>query len=108
MYYIITLKQELNTEHNLLVERSVVDRLLSLVYFLMRIIASVLRYTGYQNFIKDPIQGAFGKFVALSFISGANSQTLSFFGINLKSYLFSMLWHKFYEDVIMQTRKILL
>ena len=48
-------------EHNLLVEKSVGDRdinviwLLSLVYLLMRIIASFLRYTGYQNFLKDPI-----------------------------------------------------
>ena len=30
------------------------------------------------------------------------------FGINLKSYLSAMLWHKFHEDIIMQTRKILL
>ena len=30
------------------------------------------------------------------------------FGIILKSYLSSMLWRKFYEDVMMQTRKILL
>ena len=29
--------------------------LLSLVYLLMRIIASFLRYPGYQNSIKDPI-----------------------------------------------------
>ena len=29
--------------------------LLSLVYLLMRIIASFLRYTGYLNIIKDPI-----------------------------------------------------
>ena len=28
--------------------------LLSLVYLLMKIIASFLRYTGFQNFIKDP------------------------------------------------------
>ena len=27
------------------------------------------------------------------------------FGIILKSYLSSMLWHKFHEDIIMQTRK---
>ena len=27
------------------------------------------------------------------------------FGINFKSYLSSMLWHKFHEDIIMQTRK---
>ena len=30
------------------------------------------------------------------------------FGIILNSYLSSTLWHKFYEDVMMQTRKILL
>ena len=30
------------------------------------------------------------------------------FGIILKSYLSSLLYHKFYEDVMMQTRKILL
>ena len=29
------------------------------------------------------------------------------FGIILKSYFSSMLWHKFNEDIIMQTRKIL-
>ena len=29
-------------------------------------------------------------------------------GIILKSYLSSMLWHKFHEDIIMQTQKILL
>ena len=30
------------------------------------------------------------------------------FGINLKSYLSSMLWHKFHEAIKMQTRKIVL
>ena len=30
------------------------------------------------------------------------------FGIILKNYLSSMLWHKFHEDIIMQTRTILL
>ena len=64
MYYINTLKQELgiakSCEHNLLDEKSVVDRhrcqlLLNLVYLLMRIISGFLRYTGNQNFIKDPI-----------------------------------------------------
>ena len=30
------------------------------------------------------------------------------FGIILKSYLSSMLWHKFHEDIIKQKRKILL
>ena len=29
------------------------------------------------------------------------------FGIILKNYLSSMLWHKFLEDIMMQTRKIL-
>ena len=29
------------------------------------------------------------------------------FGIILKNYLSSILWHKFHEDIIMQTRKIL-
>ena len=33
--------------------------LLNLVYLLMRIIASFLRYTGYPNFIKDPISHVF-------------------------------------------------
>ena len=28
------------------------------------------------------------------------------FGINLKRYLSSKLWHNYHEDVIMQTRKI--
>ena len=30
------------------------------------------------------------------------------FGIILNGYLFSILWHRFHEDIIMQTRKILL
>ena len=30
------------------------------------------------------------------------------FGIILKNHLSSMLWHKFHEDIKMQTRKILL
>ena len=30
------------------------------------------------------------------------------FGIILKSYISSMLWHKYHEDIIMQTQKILL
>ena len=30
------------------------------------------------------------------------------FDIILKSHLSSMLWHKFHEDIIMQTRKTLL
>ena len=30
------------------------------------------------------------------------------FGIILKNHLSSMLWHKFHEDIIMQTRQLLL
>ena len=30
------------------------------------------------------------------------------FGIVLKGYLYSLLWHKFHEAIKMQTRKILL
>ena len=64
MFYIKTLKHELSTaktyEHSLLEVRSVVDRhrchtVAKSVHLLMRIIASLLRYTGYLNFIKDPI-----------------------------------------------------
>ena len=33
--------------------------LLSLAYFLMRIIASCIRYTGYKTYIKDPISHVF-------------------------------------------------
>ena len=64
MYYINTLKQELGTaktyEQNFIEEKSVVDghrchMAESLVYLLMRIIASFLRYTGYQNFIKKTL-----------------------------------------------------
>ena len=53
------------------------------------------------------IRGAFGKFSAWYFISVTDLQTLTSFGIILKNYLSLMLWHKFYEDIIMQTRKIL-
>ena len=53
MYYIDTLKQELSTdEHNLLVKKTVVDRLLcllSLVSLLIMIIGSLLRYTDSLN-----------------------------------------------------------
>ena len=66
MFFINTLEQELSTaktyEHNLLEEKSVIDRHRCTmaakfdVLMLMRIRASFLRYTGYKkNFIKDPI-----------------------------------------------------
>ena len=63
MYYINTLKQKLNTakiyEHNLIDERSVVDRhrchmAAKVGVFVAEIITSFLRYTGYLKFIKDP------------------------------------------------------
>ena len=59
-----TLKQELSTaktyEHNRLDETSIVDRhrchmAVKFGLFLMRTIASFLRYTGYLNFINGPI-----------------------------------------------------
>ena len=65
MHYINTLKQKVSTaktyEHNLFDYRSVLIEinaiwLLSLVYLLMRIIASFLHYTGYLNVIKGPIR----------------------------------------------------
>ena len=55
MYYINALKQELGTaktyEHNLLDEKSVVDR----HRCHMAAKFGICCYTGYQNFIKDPI-----------------------------------------------------
>ena len=38
------------------------------------------------------------------YLSNRNTNPVMF-GIILKSYLFSMFWHKFHEDIIMQTRK---
>ena len=64
MYYINTLTKELSTaktyQHNMFDETSVVDRhrchmAANFGVLLMRIIASFLRYTGYLNFINDPI-----------------------------------------------------
>ena len=51
------------------------------------------------------IRGAFGKFLAWSFISVTDFTDPIMFGIILKSYLSSMFWHNFHEDIIMQTRK---
>ena len=67
MYYINTLKQELSTtktyEHILFGESSVVDTHQSHMtakfgVLLMRIIARLLHYTGFLNFIKDTISNA--------------------------------------------------
>ena len=41
------------------------------------------------------------------YLSNQFTKTIMF-GIILKSHLFSMLWHYFHEDIIMQTREILL
>ena len=51
------------------------------------------------------VRGAFGKFLVWSFISVTDLQTLSCL-VWLKKYLSSMLWHNFYKDFIIQTRKI--
>ena len=88
MYYINTLKQELGTaktyKHNLFDDKSAmidIDAiwLLNLVYLLMRIIASFLRYTGYQNVIKDSIQHRI--------IANSSSCTTSELSIILSSFL---------------------
>ena len=64
MYYINSLRQELSTaktyEHNLLDEKSVIDRHRSnmaakLDEFVDENHSRFSRYTGYQNFIRDPI-----------------------------------------------------
>ena len=54
------------------------------------------------------MRGAFKKLVALHSISVIDLKNPIMFGIILNSYLSSMLWHKFHEDVTKQTRKILL
>ena len=48
------------------------------------------------------------KVLSMVFYLSNRYTNLIMFGIILKSYLFSMLWHKFHEDIIMQTRKIIL
>ena len=48
------------------------------------------------------------KVLSMVFYLSNRFTNLIMFGIILKSYLFSMLWHKFHEDMIMQTRKLLL
>ena len=49
------------------------------------------------------IRGAFGKF----YLSNQFTNPIMF-GIILKSYLSSMLWHNFHEDIIIPTQKVLL
>ena len=48
------------------------------------------------------------KVLSMVFYLSNRFTNLFMFGIILKIYLSSMLWHKFHEDIIMQTRKILL
>ena len=52
--------------------------------------------------------GGIWKVLSMVFYLSNLFTNLIMFGIILKSYLFSMLCHKFHEDIIMQTRKILL
>ena len=44
------------------------------------------------------------KVLSMVFYLGNQFTNLIMFGIILKSYLFSMLWHKFHEDIIMHTQ----
>ena len=48
------------------------------------------------------------KVLSMVFYLSNRFTNLIMFGIILKSYLSSILWHKFHEDIIMQTRKLLL
>ena len=58
--------------------------------------------------VKTLCTRAFGKFLAWYFISVTYLHTLSWLVPFLKSYISAMLWHKFHEDIIMQTQIILL
>ena len=46
------------------------------------------------------------KVLSMVFYLSNRFTNLIMFGIILKNYLSSTLWHKFHEDIIMQTRKI--
>ena len=83
---------------------------LAYLYFreeLERCIAFPFLQLGYIILRVGLIRRAFGKFLAWSFISVTDLQTLSFW-YYFKSYLSSILWQNYHEDIIMRTRKILL
>ena len=46
------------------------------------------------------------KVLSMVFYLSSRFTNPSMFGIILKHYLSSMLWHEFHEDIMMQTRKI--
>ena len=54
---------------------------------------------------KSPLIGIW-KVLSMFFYLSNRFTNHIMFGIILKSFLSSMLWHKFYEDIIKQTRKI--
>ena len=58
------------------------------------------------NNISFFVRWALGKFLAWSFISVIDLQTLSCLVSFKKSYLSSMLWRNFHEDIIMKTQEI--
>ena len=65
---------------------------------------SVKRYTCFATL------NTRGIWKVLSMVLYLSNRFINFimFGTILKSYLSSMLWYKFYEDIIIQARKILL
>ena len=58
------------------------------------------------KYLQDNTRGIW-KVLSLVFYLSNQFTHPTMFGINLKSYLSSLLLHKFHEDVMMQTRKIL-
>ena len=52
------------------------------------------------------VRGAFGKFLAWPFYLSNRFTNPIMLDIILNNYHSSMLWHKFHEDIVMQTRII--
>ena len=73
--------------------------------FFARVILTDVEHFRHTNIIR----GAFGKFLAWSYIYLSKRFTNPIMcDIILKSYFSFMLWHKFNEHALMQTRTILL
>ena len=58
-----------------------------------------------EEFQKNGITRGIWKVLSMVFYLSNRFTNAIMFGISLKSYLSSMLWHKFHEDIIMQTQK---
>ena len=78
-----------------------------LVYKFKRIVGKPNFSDQFKKIVKRYTRGIWKVLSMVFYLSNRFTKPIMF-GIILKSHLFSMLWHKFHEDIMMQTRKNLL